>query len=83
MVSPSLGGMVWSVFLGKFSVIFSGNLKSLNFEKKGKNRENEVSFLETVNSLEISERFANYIIRGNYPDFISKLGTTNYFETEK
>jgi len=30
-----------------------------------------VSFLETVNSSEISERFANYIIRGNYPDFLS------------
>ena len=42
----------------------------------------EVSFLETVNTSEISERFANYIIRGNYPDFITKLGTANYFETE-
>ena len=35
-----------------------------NEPKKEKNREIEVSFLETVNSSEISERFANYIIRG-------------------
>ena len=39
---------------------------------KEKNRENEASFLETEDSPEISEIFANYIIRVNYPDFISK-----------
>ena len=42
-----------------------------------------MAFLETVNSLEISERFANYIIRGNYPDFISKNVIINYHEPKK
>ena len=37
-----------------------------------KNRDVEASFLETEDSPEISEIFANYIIRVNYPDFISK-----------
>ena len=47
---------------------------------KKKNRENELSFLLTDDSPEISERFANYIIRGNYPDFLSKKVTTNYLD---
>ena len=51
--------------------------------KKEKNREIEVSFLETVNSSEISERFANYIIRGNYRNFLSKKVTTNYLDKKK
>ena len=52
-------------------------------KKKEKNREIEVSFLETANSSEISERFANYIIRGNYPDYISKKVIINYHEPKK
>ena len=48
-----------------------------------KNRENEVSILETKNSPEISERFANYIIRVNYPDFLSKKVTINYIDKKK
>ena len=44
------------------------------------NRENKSSFLLTDDSPEISERFANYIIRGNYPDFLSKKVTTNYLD---
>ena len=40
-----------------------------------KNRDVEASFLETEDSPEISERFANYIIRVNYPDFLSKKVT--------
>ena len=48
---------------------------------KKKNRENEVSFHETENSLEFSERFANYIIRGNYPDFLSKSLLASLEET--
>ena len=51
--------------------------------KKEKNREIEVSFLETANSSEISERFANYIIRGNYRYFLSKKITTNYLDKKK
>ena len=51
--------------------------------KKEKNREIEVSFLETVNSSEISERFANYIIRGNYRNFLSKKVITNYLDKKK
>ena len=31
-----------------------------------------MSFLETENSPEISERFANYIIRGNYQSYLPK-----------
>ena len=31
-----------------------------------------MSFLETENSPEISERFANYIIRGNYQGYLPK-----------
>ena len=55
-----------------------------NDPKKGKkNREIEVSFLETVNSSEISERFANYIIRGNYQNFLSKKFTANYLDMKK
>ena len=50
---------------------------------KEKNRENEASFLETEDSPEISERFANYIIRVNYPDFISKKVIINYYEPKK
>ena len=33
--------------------------------KNVKSRENEVSIPKTVDGSEISERFANYIIRGN------------------
>ena len=55
-----------------------------NEPKKGKkNREIEVSFLETVNSSEISERFANYIIRGNYRNFLSKNVVINHHEPKK
>ena len=32
---------------------------------------------------EISERFANYIIRVNYPDFLSKKVTINYLDKKK
>ena len=44
------------------------------------NRENKSSFLLTDDSPEISERLANYIIRVNYPDFLSKKVTTNYLD---
>ena len=40
--------------------------------KKGKNREIEVVFLKTEISPEMSERFGNYIIRGQLLVFYSK-----------
>ena len=51
--------------------------------KKRKNRENEASFPKTEDSPEISERFSNYIISGNYPNFLSKSVTTNYLNMKK
>ena len=48
-------------------------------QKRGKNRENEVSFLETENSPDFSERFANYIIRGNYQGSLPKKSDLSIF----
>ena len=38
-----------------------------------KKSKNEASFPKTIES---QERFANYIMRGNYPDFFFKSGNT-------
>ena len=51
--------------------------------EKNREIEFEVSFLEAVNISEISERFANDIIRDNYPGFISKNVIINYHESKK
>ena len=48
-----------------------------------KTRQIEASFPKTKREKKISERFANYIIGGNYPDFLSKVVITNYHEPKK
>ena len=40
-------------------------------------------FLKQEYVEEISETFANYLIKVNYPDFLSKLVIINYHEPKK